>query len=291
MSSFVDDRYIVDLDHERFFANGTRYNQHGKSLFSLQRIPSHWAQALEQTENDDNFSTFALASESAQEHSPSLSYQRLNPSLVIPKHRSHLNRQPHFFIAKRAFKHFVRGYSEIINFTIASAEEPTEYMFRNICFVLICLTSCSNDLVRLLSYEDYECTPSWPFWASSGEKKPELISPMFHCYHLANKPVATAPDGESYWFSGVLVYPVLDLDSRENMQKAVVKVVGLGRFQGRFNFSAIIVSLVHVVLVRALGGAVQHTKQLNLIDNGPGSSKSDAFDALAHLFEAQNCES
>lgn len=268
MHSYDEWIYVIDLDKERLIVNGCCY-------FHLAEITPSWQDLLPEArkyffgelDRDAIHSSIAEdeAPASVLDYDPSVKYQQLNPSIIEPKRISQLNRKPHFVMCKRLFEVLVKKYNDPMTATNDTVTDKSDFLFRELIFAMLCLASCSTDLVRLVSGRHIIHKSGWRFAGILKDPQPEFTASIFQGFHLPDKQAGSAPKTDCYWLSGVLVYLVLELGTEALVQDAIIDVAQRGRSEGREEFSAIIVSVDRAVLVRVLDGAVQHTRRLRLI--------------------------
>jgi hypothetical protein len=336
--------YVVDLDAELLIVNNCCY-------FRMDKLTADWTHLIPRaqkylfdptnsatihpsiTDYRTKFRTAALG------YDPKPGYERLNPLIFEAKRASGLNRKPHVVLCKKLYEKLVRDYNERMTFKNDTIMEGDDFLFREIIFALLCLSSCSTELVRLAPSDTFTRNPNRLHVAAIKTEKseePEFVSSLFEGFHLPGNRRGSAPDTTCYWFNDVLVHTTMDLASEAQFQDKIIAAVNFGRSEGREQFNGIVISLLHVVLFRVLESSVQHTKRLQLVepktrstlsydyekgeesdedremedvDNKAAdergveditysqnqevwidstSNQSGTFNALAHLFEAQN---
>ncbi|KAF2750127.1 hypothetical protein M011DRAFT_231055 [Sporormia fimetaria CBS 119925] len=294
--------YTVDLDREAFIVNLC-------CMFDLRHVPSCWQSLLPQAKQ------YFFGNEAARVHESILpkadrtclsnlqaspqehlsSYLRLNPTVLEPLRKSHLNRQPHFAVGKHLFDWFTRssGYNDIISTAAKTALHTTEVLFRESVFILLCLASCSTELVRLIPSTNiiFPRQDKGHFlWdepkfvginhgdnpTSKSPSDFEFASRPFEGFHLPNTRAQCSPESDHYWLGDILILLVLELESEAQTHRSICKVAEIGRATGKTTFNAIIATPVYVVLVRVLADSLQHSKVLPLVagmtrDRGNGN--------------------
>ncbi|GAW18670.1 hypothetical protein ANO14919_081510 [Xylariales sp. No.14919] len=274
--------YVIDLDRELFGINNDCF-------YHLSKIPPHFEQLMEEARNywlglvgwNDVHESIAASDvqPTPLAHDPTPAYMEMKPTTIYPKQKSILNCMPAFLACERIYRLFVslyRGHMcQAQDFGVES-----DFRFRELVFALMCLTSCSPEWVRLISVWDMylksdmnytdptrEFKKAWGCAAvidSATGKPKEFMTRFLNGYHLEGMEPGSAPTATSYWFSGALVYLRRDITSRERFYEAIVSAVAVGKAYGQTNFSAVILSLEHFVLLKFTDGNVQHTKRLDL---------------------------
>ncbi|RWA04453.1 hypothetical protein EKO27_g10652 [Xylaria grammica] len=279
----IDWIYVIDLDRELF-------GIHNACFYHLSKIPPRFEQLMEEAQNywlglvgrndvHESIAASDVRQPTPLAHDPTPAYMEMKPITIYPKQKSMLNCMPAFVVCERIYRFFVALYGECM----CQAQDfgvESDFRFRELVFALMCLTSCSPEWVRLISTSnmliksrmDYvdlggEVKGAWS-WAAvidSATREPkEFMTGFLSGYHLEDTQAGSAPKATSYWFSGALVYLRRDITSRERFYDAIVSAVARGKADGQTNFSAIILSLEHFVLLKFTDGNVQHTKRLDL---------------------------
>ncbi|KAF2676383.1 hypothetical protein K458DRAFT_396958 [Lentithecium fluviatile CBS 122367] len=167
--------YVVDLDREQFVVGGCCY-------FRLDKITPDWDKLLPQAKN-------------VLDHDPSDKYGRLSPRVVEPKRASNLNRKPHFALCKKLFGVLVEKHDDPLTLTGDTAMDESEFLFQEMVFSMLCLASCSTELVRLASSTELTRRPKWPYaavWTGNGNQG-EFLASIFQGFHLPGVRPGSAP--------------------------------------------------------------------------------------------------
>ena len=210
-------------------------------------------------------------------------FLQLNPTLVNPKTTASITIKPGVIICREVFNTFRQWYQgDLVR--VRDTSLPNEFLFREFAFAILCLTTCSPDLFRMvhLGNMGYWNQVSGHFdygtindnEAQSNEFVKRFLSPF---YKEGTTP-GSAPHSTTYWLLGALVSLRRDIVSYEAFQDAIISVVDRGRSEGRTDFHAIIFSIKHFILVRVTENGVQHTKRLGLVADKAHKEEQMIFD-------------
>ncbi|KAJ8127722.1 hypothetical protein O1611_g5914 [Lasiodiplodia mahajangana] len=272
---FIEWVYLIDLDREQF-------GIHGSCFYHLSKVPpffedimedaqDYWLGKLRQDEVHESITTDDIHP-SPLTDDPTPAFLQMHPTTIHPRQESMLNRMPTFVACKRLYDAFVERFHKHIH-QAQSINTESDFLFRELVFALMCFASCSPEWVRFMPTahmkgEFIDGSKSWSYGAvrsyDNAEWEPkEFMTGFLQRHHLEGMEAGSAPKSTSYWFSEALVYLRRDITSRARFRDAIVSAVAKGKEDGRTQFSAIIVSLKHFILLKYADGNLQHTKRLN----------------------------
>lgn len=144
-----------------------------------------------------------------------------------------------------------------------------DFAFREIAFTILCLASGRQNVsivesLGLVDDDAHGCANLTN--RMSQEDEPEFVAHMGVGAHLNANAAGSAPQSTIYWFEGVLVHLVAQLDRPDAITQSVARVVQRTRESCPWQpVDAVLISIAHVVLVRVIPDSkVQHTKPLPL---------------------------
>ncbi|KAF2877221.1 hypothetical protein BDV95DRAFT_589833 [Massariosphaeria phaeospora] len=224
--------YIFDLDNELFTINNC-------VDYPLSDVPRH-------LQDHDPFDAWVASSpyEHPRLGQPSSNDTiKLHATTIHPKTQSGLNKKPAFLACQRLFHAFQGDYQQ--HLWQASHDTPAAaFLFREVAFILLALASCSPELI----------TPDGYF-----------ASALFAGFHKTGCKPASSPNTTSYWLHGIFVSLRKHISCGEDLQHAVAETVQEGRLEGLDRFNAVVMTIIHVVLIRVTETEIQHTKRLRLV--------------------------
>ena len=266
--------YVIDLDREIFSVD------HG-AHFNLGNIPrSGWIDALDKTCNghrlvlpdvlpDDAVSSLVVRPESPDVQLIRL-YEGLCIEIVTPDgiNGFHQAQRHEPLFCARIFQIFQRSQQRVLAHLLLGWKSD-DFSFREIAFAIVCLASGRHNvsLVEDWHFVDDDAHGCANLMSSTNaEEEPEFVAHMGVGAHLNDKAAGSAPQSSMYWFEGVLVHLVAQLDKPDVIPQSVTRVAQRARKDCPWQpVDAILLSIAHVVLVRVFPcSKVQHTKPLPL---------------------------
>jgi hypothetical protein len=230
--SYIEWTYIIDLDLERFSVNGYCH-------FHLSKLPRDWPSKLQEALafrlHKNPVSDYLTTDETQPIHlgqTRNSSYETLDTTIITPKSTSTLLQKPAVVACTRLFTLVCNEHKHAI-FTARDTLRETDFLFREVAFLLLCLASGSPALVRQQQLHNlitahYKRTVDYAALIH-GNNDPELVSKPFHGYHSEDKEPGMAPVYDRYWFQGVLVSLHRDIDEKTRYESAIATTVARGR--------------------------------------------------------------
>ncbi|KIW76770.1 hypothetical protein Z517_09214 [Fonsecaea pedrosoi CBS 271.37] len=152
--------------------------------------------------------------------------------------------------------------------------DPMQNLFRQVCWALMCMASCSRDYVKLANAEETgwsdivgECmskAASFTYGilgARRADQSTELMSAFLVDFHDDERSRGSAPSSSWSWMGSFLVWLTSDLLSRSSFASAICAAVAKGRAEGKHIFQVLVFSLQHPVYVDVTPKAVVHSKR------------------------------
>lgn len=218
---FIEYVYVFDLDQERFSCNNCGY-------FKLDKLTQDWIKIngevlffgdeSDEGETVDDSITTPASQRVPLSSDPEPLYAKLNAETSSPKPfegtSEKLTQKPGFITSSKFFDVFLQEHKASICEARDQGHE-SDFLFGEISFALLCLASCSSELVRYVSTtklvtekkSDYAVLTT-----PDSESSQEFVSKLAHGYHLEGKPAGSCPQSESFWMLNVLVCLKRDVD-------------------------------------------------------------------------------
>ena len=266
--------YVIDLDREIFSVD------HG-AHFRLGNIPRHgWIDALDKTYHEHRFVlpdllpgnvvTSLVVKQDPPDAQLSRLYEKLNIEIVgsdgINGFHPAQRHEPLF--CARIFQIFQRTQERVLAHLLLGWK-PDDLHFREIAFTVVCLASGRQNVSlvedwRFVNDDAHGCANLMS--STDQEEEPEFVAHMGVGAHLNDNAAGSAPQSSMYWFEGVLVHLVAQLDKPDAIPQSVTRVTQRAREDCPWQpVDAVLISIAHVILVRVFPGSkVQHTKPLPL---------------------------
>lgn len=271
---FIEWVYVIDLDRKIFSVD------HG-AHFRLGDIPRHgWIDALDLTCNGhrlvladllpDNTATSLVARQGPPYLQLVRLYEEQNIEIITPdgiKGFRPAQRHEPLFCA-RIFQVFQRSQERVLAHLLLGWK-PDDFPFREIAFAILCLASGRQNVslvesLRLVDDDAHGCANLTS--STDQEDELEFVAHMGICAHLNANAANSAPQSTMYWFEGVLVQLVAQLDRPDAIPPNVTRVARRARESCSWQpVDAVLISIAHIVLIRVFPDSrVQHTKPLPL---------------------------
>ena len=266
--------YVIDLDREIFSVD------HGAHL-PLGNLPrGGWIDALDKTGNGyrlvlpdllpDNSITSLVVSSDPPDVRLIRLYEESDVEIVTPAGINGFDptqRHEPLFCA-RIFQMFQRTQQRVLAHLLLGWK-PDDFAFREIAFTILCLVSGRHNisLVEDSHIADDDAHGCAYLTSSTDPKEePEFVAHMGVGAHLNDNAAGSAPQSPMYWFEGVLVHLVSQLDKPDAIPQSVSRVAQRAREDCPWQpVDAVLISIAHMVLVRVFpDGKVQHTQPLPL---------------------------
>ena len=251
---FIEYTYTVDLDREIFSVDDGAH-------FKLSNVPHgrEWIKYVGQNSRECRVLKRGTPKEIAAsvewkpdiERKPRTLPDGFNIKTVTPKNSVASVSAPCQHIWMNAFDRIRATYSYLLTRYISSWA-PEEFSFREMAFAILSLATgevsfeCPEVLDRRKKEEGYFLIPD----AKLRPPQQKLLPRFLEESHIPGVEPGSAPKKTTFWLNNVLVYLTARLNSVEVQEVSVVEVVKAGLDQGLNDFSAMVFSILHAVLVQ-----------------------------------------